>query len=81
MATISVSIIYSAIAGVNGYMALALFLSSPLGLWQIFSTIVTSIYHGSYEHGLYAFVAISYCLLAMGMAYLYGELVPLDRSQ
>jgi len=74
MATMSISIIYSAISGVTGYIALALFLAFPLGLWQIFSAIATSISRNSYEHGLYAFGAISYCLLAMGMAYLYGEL-------
>ena len=84
MAAISISIIYSAIVGVPGYMALALFLALPLGLWQVFSAIATSISRNSYEHGLYAFGAISYCLLAMGMAYLYVELeafLPLqDRS-
>ncbi|NBC08800.1 MAG: hypothetical protein GVY26_16540 [Bacteroidetes bacterium] len=74
MATISMTIIYSAISGLTRYMALALFLAFPLGLWQVFSAIATSISRDSYEHGLYAFGAISYCLLAVGMAYLYGEL-------
>lgn len=74
MGAISLSIVYSAITCIPGYMAVSLFLALPLGLWQIVSAMLTSMARDSYVHGLYAFGAICYCLIMVGMIYFYDGL-------
>jgi hypothetical protein len=48
----------------------ALLIAFPLGLWQIGSAILTSIAKNSYEHGIYAFAAICYCMASVGLMYM-----------
>lgn len=74
LATISLSIIFGAIAGEPHHYSVALLFALPLGVWQIVSAIVTSIACDSYEHGWYGFGAISYCLISVGMIYLFDQI-------
>lgn len=62
------------------HAVMALVIAFPLGLWQIGSAILTSIAKNSYEHGLYAFAAICYCISVYGLLYMSDSIYSLTSN-